>query len=194
MVELLLASQSPRRQELLASLGIPMKVLRIDVDETLHDAVPPHMVADVLAQRKAHAFCQSDLLPHQVLVTADTVVVHNGEVLGKPHDIEQAKQMLRSLSGEEHMVYTGVCLSTMHERRHFTEATRVWFKPLSNQEIDYYVTHFQVLDKAGAYGIQQWIGMVGVSHIEGCYYNVMGLPVARIWQELTSLIDDFPVA
>ena len=190
MIELLLASKSPRRRELLSSLGFPIQFVDIEVDETLSHPVPASLVAETLAQRKAIAFDVSTLKSQQVLVTADTVVVHNDVVLGKPHDIEQAKQMLRSLSNDKHYVYTGVCLSTTTRQHHFTEATTVWFNPLTEEEIDYYVTHRQVLDKAGAYGIQDWIGMVGIPRIEGCYYNVMGLPVARIWKELKTIVED----
>lgn len=189
MIELLLASQSPRRRELLSSLGYPLQFVDIDVDETIDRPIEASMVAEYLAQHKASAFDASTLSSNQVLVTADTVVVHKNEVLGKPHNIEQAKQMLRSLSNDQHYVYTGVCLTTHSLQHHFTEATTVWFDPLNEKEIDYYVTHHSVLDKAGAYGIQDWIGMVGISRIDGCFYNVMGLPVARIWKELKKIVD-----
>ncbi len=185
---LLLASKSPRRRELLAQLGIPFTLVDIDVDERLSTPLPAPQVAETLALRKAAGY-QAPLAADEVLVTADTVVVHQDEVLGKPHDRPEAIRMLQSLSGCAHQVYTGVCLRSSTRSVSFTECTQVHFRNLSDGEIAYYVDHYRPFDKAGAYGIQEWIGMVGIARIEGCFYNVMGLPVARLYRELQMLVD-----
>lgn len=180
---LLLASQSPRRRELLGQLGFPLHIVHIEADETLADPPSVDRVAEAIAQRKAEAYT-IPLADDEVLVTADTVVVHGGQVLGKPRTREQALDMLHSLSGDSHHVYTGVCLRSARRQISFSECTRVHFRPLADDDIQYYVDTFRPYDKAGAYGIQEWIGMVGIDHIDGCYYNVMGLPLTRLYQEL----------
>ena len=186
-MKLLLASKSPRRQQLLAELGYPIETISIDVDEHVSPTLPASEVAEYLACRKSAA-CPLDILTDDaVLVTADTVVVLDGKVLGKPASPEEARTMLHHLSGQKHQVYTGVCLRTLQRQLSFTEETIVHFMPLSDQEIEYYIDHYRPFDKAGAYGIQEWIGMVGISAIEGCYYNVMGLPVARLYHALKSI-------
>ena len=186
-MKLLLASKSPRRRQLLAALDIPVEIVDVDVEERLEGAVPASEVAERLACLKAEGY-QKGLEESEVLVTADTVVVHRDVVLGKPHSREEACAMLRDLSGDVHVVYTGVCLRSATAERHFTEATQVWFKELTDEEIAYYVDTYKPYDKAGAYGIQEWIGLVAISRLEGCYYNVMGLPVARLYKELNGLI------
>ncbi len=188
-MRLLLASQSPRRQELLAKLGFPMEIVRISVDEHVSPEVPADRVAEHLARRKAlTGYPVAHLADDEVLVTADTVVVLDGRVLGKPATREEASAMLHSLSGRCHEVYTGVGLTTRREScRSFTERTIVHFRPLTDREINYYIDHYRPYDKAGAYGIQEWIGMVGISAIEGCYYNVMGLPLARLFAALKEI-------
>lgn len=185
-MKLLLASKSPRRRQLLAELGFPIEYITIDVDEHLDCPLPAAEVAEYLARRKAAACPVMALSADAVLVTADTVVVHRGEVLGKPKDRAEAVAMLQSLSGDRHTVYTGVCLRSSDKEVSFTEATDVVFRQLAQQDIDYYVDNYKPYDKAGSYGIQEWIGMVGVSRIEGCYYNVMGLPLARLYEMLSS--------
>ncbi|MBO4599279.1 MAG: septum formation protein Maf [Bacteroidales bacterium] len=185
-MQLLLASKSPRRRELLGQLGIPLAIVDVEVEERVSDPLPASQVAESLARLKAEAY-KDDLVEGQVLVTADTVVVLGNSVLGKPHDHEEAAEMLRRLSGKAHQVYTGVCLRTARKIVCFTECTDVHFRPLSSAEIDYYIDTYKPYDKAGAYGIQEWIGMVGIERIEGCYYNVMGLPLARLYRELMSL-------
>lgn len=187
-MHLLLASKSPRRRELLANLGIDYSIVDIDVEEKLTAPVSASQVAESLSLLKADGYTHS-LAEGEVLVTADTVVVVNDEVLGKPHSREEAMDMLRNLSGKAHQVYTGVCLRNAKRTRSFTECTHVYFNRLSESEIEYYVDKYQPFDKAGAYGIQEWIGMVGIGKIEGCYYNVMGLPVARLYKELKVLVD-----
>ncbi len=189
--ELLLASRSPRRRQLLGELGFPVRFVDVDVEEVIPPATPVELIPSRLAVLKADAFPRQQLQEGQVLVTADTIVALQGKVLGKPHSEQQAFEMLQALSGCAHEVYTGVCLQTSRRRRLFTERTRVHFKPLFDEMIHYYISHYQCLDKAGAYGIQEWIGMVGVERIEGCFYNVMGLPLARLYQELSQLMQRF---
>lgn len=186
-MRLLLASQSPRRRQLIAELGFPVQNINISVDEQRPADLPAAAVAEYLARHKAAAYPSDKLADDDVLVTADTVVVHRDSVLGKPADRNEAIAMLRNLSGDSHDVYTGVCLRTRHEQHSFTERTIVHFRPLDDEEIIHYVDHYRPYDKAGSYGIQEWIGMVGVSGIEGCYYNVMGLPVARLYESLKKL-------
>lgn len=146
---------------------------------------PAAETAEIIARHKASA--APNPTGDEILVTADTVVVLDGEALGKPADEAEAFRMLRELSGRMHSVYTGVCLRTAKETLSFTERTDVFFRHLTNEEIHYYIEHYRPFDKAGAYGIQEWIGMVGVDRIEGCYYNVMGLPVARLYEHLCRL-------
>lgn len=181
---ILLASNSPRRRELLGGLGLPFEVKVLPgIDESYPADLPAHDVAGHIAQKKAAAYRDS-LHDGQLVITADTVVIVDRQVLGKPHNEADAKAMLRQLSGKTHQVVTGVCMMTPARCRSFSVTTDVTFKPLTEQEIDYYVGHYRPLDKAGAYGIQEWIGYVGVTELHGSYYNVMGLPVQRIWQAL----------
>lgn len=186
-MKLLLASKSPRRRQLLAQLGFPIDYVSLDTDEHLSAPLPAAEVAEHLARRKAAAYPSAQLDDDTVLVTADTVVVHKGSVLGKPAGRDEAIAMLRSLSGDSHTVYTGVCLRSRNKELSFTESTEVFFRQLADDDIEYYVDNYRPYDKAGSYGIQEWIGMVGVSRIEGCYYNVMGLPVARLYEMLRSM-------
>ena len=183
-MKLLLASKSPRRRELLSQLGFPIEFVDIDVDERLASPLPPCEVAEHLARRKADAFPKERLTTDAVLVTADTVVVHDGNILGKPHSRDEAIAMLRALSGDRHTVYTGACLRSAKNDFSFTESTDVVFNPLTEEDIEHYVDTYRPYDKAGAYGIQEWIGMVGIRAIEGCYYNVVGLPVATLYDNL----------
>lgn len=183
-MKLLLASKSPRRRELLSQLGFPIEFVDIDVDEHLDFPLPPSQVAEHLARRKADAFPKERLSNGAVLVTADTVVVHRDDILGKPHSRDEAIAMLHALSGDRHTVYTGVCLRSYDKDESFTESTYVIFNPLSDADIEHYVDKYQPYDKAGAYGIQEWIGMIGIGAIEGCYYNVVGLPVATLYDKL----------
>lgn len=187
-MQLLLASKSPRRQELLSSLGFPLRIVDVDVEETIGSEIPASEVAEQLAILKSGGYNSQLLVNGDILVTADTVVVCDKQVMGKPHSRQEAYQMIRSLSGREHQVYTGVCLRSKDLQFSFAEKTDVWFRNLSEEEIFYYIDTYKPFDKAGAYGIQEWIGMVGIERIEGCYYNVMGLPVARLCKELTRFI------
>lgn len=181
---IVLASKSPRRRQLIESLGWPTECIDCNADEHVDPALPVSRVAEAIACKKAAAVDTAALGSDRMLVTADTIVALDGMALGKPADRDAALAMLRSLSGRRHEVYTGVCLVWQGSSIAFTERTDVVFKPLSEAEIEHYVDTFRPYDKAGAYGIQEWIGMVGVSRIEGCYYNVMGLPTARIYTEI----------
>jgi septum formation protein len=183
--KLVLASHSPRRKELLAGLGMPFEVRVLqDIDEDYPDDLPVNEVARYIAKEKADAY-RRIVAPDELIITADTVVIVGDEILGKPVDEADAIRMLRLLSGRTHQVTTGVCLLTAEKERCFDVTTDVTFKALSDEEIHYYVDHYRPFDKAGAYGIQEWIGYIGVTGLHGSYYNVMGLPVQRIYQELT---------
>lgn len=184
---IILGSNSPRRKELLAGLGLDFEVKVIDgISETYPEDTPSCDVAAYIAGRKADAYI--DILGENTLViTADTVVIAGDEILGKPADREDARRMLRMLSGRTHQVTTGVCLLTSSSRRVFSVTTDVTFKELTNAEIDYYIDNYKPFDKAGAYGIQEWIGYIGVTGLRGSYFNVMGLPVQRIYQELQDM-------
>ena len=185
--KMVLASNSPRRRELLAGLDIPFEVRVADgINESYPETIPAHEVARYIAGEKAAAYCKT-IADDELVITADTVVVAGEKVLGKPKDAEEACSMLRELSGKTHRVITGVCLITRQEKRLFDVTTYVTFKPLTEEEIRYYVNRYRPMDKAGAYGVQEWIGYIGVTNLSGSYYNVMGLPVQRIYQELNSL-------
>lgn len=178
-MNIILGSHSPRRRELLEGLDISFQTVDIDCDETYPADLKAGDIPLFLARRKAEAY--SELLgADDLLITADTIVWHEGKMLGKPQDLDEARQMLRSLSGKTHQVYTGVCLTTPADQRSFVCKTDVEFDWLTDRQIDYYVDNYRPLDKAGAYGIQEWIGYVGVKAIHGSYFNVMGLPIQRL--------------
>lgn len=185
--KIILGSGSPRRKELLEGLGLQFSVVvRKGVDESYPDTMPAEEVAQYIAEEKAAAY--ADLTDAETLViTADTVVICGNEILGKPKDREDARRMLRMLSGRTHRVTTGVCLTTRERRKSFSVSTEVTFDTLSDEEIDYYIDNYKPFDKAGAYGIQEWIGFVGVKELRGSYFNVMGLPVQRIYKEMRTL-------
>lgn len=184
---LILASNSPRRKELLAGLGLEY-ITRVlpDVDESYPSDLTGGDIPMYIAREKAAAYLPS-LATDELLITADTIVWLDGEVLGKPANRDDAYRMLHLLSGRVHEVYTGVCLTTTDWQRAFTVCTEVRFSPLSDDEIEFYVERFRPFDKAGAYGVQEWIGYVGVEHISGSYYNIMGLPVQRLYRELKKI-------
>jgi septum formation protein len=183
---IILASNSPRRRELLAGLGIEFDVRVLpDIKEDYPQDLPVADIAQYIAKEKADAY-RNLLNDDDLLITADTVVIVGDEVLGKPVDAVDAKAMLHKLSGRKHQVITGVCLSTKNNHRYFSVSTDVTFKKLTAEEISYYIETYHPFDKAGAYGIQEWIGYIGVTSLEGSYFNVMGLPVQRIYMELQS--------
>jgi len=181
--KMILASASPRRQQLLKDAGFTFEVRLKEIPETYPDGLAPEQVPEYLAVLKAGAFL-SDLKPDELLITADTVVVIQQEIVGKPADREEAIKMLRKLSGHCHQVITGVCITTRSKQLVFSSNTNVFFRPLSNEEIVYYVDQYKPFDKAGAYGIQEWIGYIGIERIEGSFYNVMGLPIQKLYDTL----------
>lgn len=188
--KIILASGSPRRRELLAGLGMPFEVVVLpDVDESYPDTVKADDVPEYLAQKKAEAYTSLLTEDGKLVITADTVVILDGRIFGKPQNAEEAIQMLRTLSGKTHHVITGVCLMTRGQKHLFSVRTEVTFKVLAECEIDYYINTYQPFDKAGAYGIQEWIGYIGCTGLKGSYYNVMGLPVQRIYEELEKMVE-----
>ena len=180
---IILASQSPRRQELLSGLNIPFEIQEIDVEETYPSQLVGVDIPMYLAEKKADAFVDK-MNDNTLLITADTIVWHEGCVFGKPTDIIDATRMLKALSGKTHQVITGVCISTLQRRKTFHVISEVRFSRLMPEEIEYYLQNFKPYDKAGAYGVQEWIGYICVEYIEGSYFNVMGLPVQRLYSEL----------
>lgn len=182
---IVLASRSPRRRQLVSELGFAVRYVDIDVAEVVPEGMAAADIPLHLARLKAEGFC-GQLADDELLVTADTIVVHGDNVLGKPHSREDAIRMLRMLSGDSHSVYTGVCVKNNGRCESFVEKTDVYFRPLSDETILHYVNQGGCMDKAGAYGIQEWIGMVGVERIDGCYYNVVGLPVARLYDTIVN--------
>lgn len=184
---IVLASNSPRRRELLAGLGIEFTVKVLpDIDESYSPTIPAADVAEYIAEKKAMAY-KSLLHADDLIITADTVVIVGNKILGKPHDAAEAKEMIRDISGKTHCVVTGVCITGRDVHLSFSVSTDVSFSQLTDEEIEYYVERYKPFDKAGAYGIQEWIGFIGVTSLSGSYYNVMGLPVQRIYTELKSL-------
>ena len=186
--KIILASNSPRRRELLAGLGIDFEVRVLpDIDESYPESMAATATAEYIACKKAGAY-QQVMADNELIITADTVVIVDDTVLGKPVDAADAARMLRLLSGRTHQVVTGVCMATRQQTVHFAVNTDVTFKPLAEEEIAYYIKKYKPFDKAGAYGIQEWIGYVGCTGLHGSYYNVMGLPVQRIYSELQRFI------
>ena len=185
--QVVLASNSPRRKELLSGLGIKYQVKTLpDIDESFPEGMEGVEIPAYIARAKADAY-RASMQADELIITADTIVWLDGEVMGKPHDEDDARRMLRALSGQTHQVITGVCLTTMLHQKSFATVTDVTFARLSEEEIDYYVEHYRPMDKAGSYGIQEWIGFVGVESISGSYFNVMGLPIQRLYTELKNL-------
>ena len=184
-LRIVLASNSPRRRELLSGLGLEYEVHTLSgIDESFPEGLSMEEIPQYISRKKAAAYT---LGADELLITADTIVWLDGEVLGKPADEAEARQILHKLSGKTHQVVTGVTLTTSLLHHSFSSVSQVTFAQLSDDEIDYYVTHYRPLDKAGAYGIQEWIGYIGVTSIEGSYFNVMGLPVQRLYTEMKKL-------
>lgn len=184
---IILASNSPRRRELLSGLGVDYEVRTLPgVDESYPDTLSGEDIPVYISREKAAAYLPS-IAPDELIITADTIVWLDGRVLGKPADEADACRMLRELSGRTHQVITGVTLSTVAFQKSFAVTSEVEFAPLTEEEITYYVDHYRPLDKAGAYGVQEWIGFIGVRRLSGSYFNVMGLPIQRLYQELKEL-------
>lgn len=196
-MKIILGSQSPRRRELMAGLDIPFTCITIDADESYPADLQAGDIPLHISRAKARAYAQA-LQPDELLITSDTIVWLNGQMLGKPQSKEEAKQMLMQLSGQTHQVYTSVCFtwlplaianspSSIPQQDAFVDCTDVTFRTLTAEEIDYYVEKYMPLDKAGAYGVQEWIGYVGVTRMEGSYFNVMGFPIGRVYEWLKDL-------
>lgn len=181
---LTLASKSPRRQALLESLDLTFDTEVRPIDESFPVGMPSLEVAKYLACKKSKAF--DNVLENQIIITSDTVVVLDNQILGKPSDKDEAIKMLERLSTKTHQVVTGVCLRSKNKQVSFSEVTTVTFDHLSSETIEYYIDNYKPYDKAGAYGIQEWIGMIGITKIEGDYYNVMGLPLNQLHKQLNS--------
>jgi len=180
---IILGSQSPRRKELFSGLNLPFRVEVREIDENFPVDMAAFEVPEYLAIQKAIPF-KDDFKKNDLLITSDTIVLINNQILGKPLDYKHAFEMLQLLSGRKHMVITGVCITTADKQITFSDRTDVFFKSLTSNEIDYYLTHYQPYDKAGSYGVQEWIGYVAIEKIEGSYFNVMGLPIQRLYEEL----------
>jgi septum formation protein len=205
--KIFLASNSPRRRELLAGLDVNFEVKVLNgIDESYPDDLDAYHVAEFIAQKKAEAYRsllneEESSAEENLILTADTVVIApaaneqndqegKGIILGKPKTADDAVRMLKMLSGKTHHVVTGVCLTTKEEQRHFSVTTEVSFKELTDWEINYYISHYKPFDKAGAYGIQEWIGYIGCTGLNGSYFNVMGLPVQRIYEEMLKMQEE----
>lgn len=184
---IILASKSPRRQELLQMMGIDFKVVLRDVDESYPEGLTPTQIALHIAEKKAKAF--DEVIQDEIVITADTIVCLEGKILGKPENEAHAFEILSDLSGKRHEVITAVCLLKNHQLISFYDISEVFFKELSREQIQYYISNYAPMDKAGAYGIQEWIGLVAVEKINGSYSNIVGLPTQRLYEELQKLID-----
>lgn len=180
---LLLASKSPRRHYLLKELGLDFEVRTKEVDESFPEQLKAAEIPLYLCEKKADAF-DEELTDNTIVITADTIVWLNGHVLNKPQNFNDAVRMLQLLSGKMHEVYTGVCLKSKHKTTSFVALTKVYFKELSLEEIEFYIRNYNPYDKAGAYGAQEWIGYIAIDRIEGTYFNVMGLPVRELYEAL----------
>ena len=185
---IILGSGSPRRKALLEALGISFEVQIKSIEEIFPDSLKGAAITDYIAKLKATPFL-SELKNKDILITSDTLVWHEGNALGKPNSAKEAKQMLRSLSGKAHQVITSVCFSTNKKQYVVNDTTTVFFKKFTDKEIDYYIANFKPFDKAGAYGIQEWIGLVGVEKIEGSYETVVGFPVFLVYKNLQSIVE-----
>lgn len=180
---IVLGSASPRRKQLIEELGISCEVRKKNIDENYPEELDVYKVPEYLAELKSKPLIEG-LSEKEVLLTSDTVVIKENEIMHKPKNAEEARVMLKRLSGSTNEVVTGVCLTSRKNRSIFSSITKVYFAELRDEDIEYYIGHYKPFDKAGAYGIQEWIGQIGVMRIEGCFYNVMGLPVQKVWEEL----------
>lgn len=185
--KIILCSNSPRRRELLSGLGLNFEVRVIDgIDESYNNNNSCEEIAEEISVKKADAYLKT-IGDNELIITADTIVYNNGEVLGKPHTREEAIDMLSAISGKTHKVVTGVCIASKNKKKIFSVSTNVKFASLEMEEILFYIDNYSPYDKAGAYGIQEWIGYIGVEGIEGSYFNVMGLPIQRLYSELKKI-------
>lgn len=188
--KLILASSSPRRQQLMRDAGFQFEVRTKEVEEVFPDDLPVERVPEYLACLKAAAF-KTELREDELLITADTIVSIHGKVVGKPHDRAHALRMLQELSGNKHTVISGICLTTLQGQKSYSVSTDVFFSKLTEEEMTYYVDRYRPFDKAGGYGIQEWIGYIGIERIDGSFYNVMGLPVQTLYRQLKEFDVEF---
>lgn len=188
--KILLGSKSPRRAELLSKAGFKFEQINYEVDETWPEEIINEAVPAFLAKKKADHY-RSNLKPNELLITADSVVILNNKIIGKPEDVNDAKEILSRLSGNKHMVITGVSLTTMEKSIVFDECTEVYFDVFTAKEIDYYIEQYKPFDKAGAYGIQEWVGLCKVYKINGTFSNVMGLPVQSLYKKMVTELPEF---
>ena len=186
---IILASKSPRRHLLLKGLDISFEVVQNDVEEKWPLNLEPKEIPAYLAKLKADKY-SNNFAPNDILITADTAVIFEGQILNKPKDRDEAESMLKLMSGKPHDVITGVCLTSDKKQVVFEDSTRVYFKDLNQKEISYYLDNYQPYDKAGSYGAQEWIGYIGIERLEGSYFNVMGLPVRMVYKYLLKLISN----
>lgn len=185
--QLILASQSPRREMLLKELGLEFDIIPLSVDESYPKELLLEQVPEYLAKKKAEPFLKN-IQDKQIVLTSDTVVILYNELLGKPRNVKDAKNILHKLSGQTHEVISGVCLTTKQGQKSVSVRTKVSFKTLSEEEINFYIEKFQPLDKAGAYGIQEWIGYAAIERIDGSYSNIVGLPTATVYEMLKAIV------
>ncbi len=184
--KIILGSQSPRRKELLSGLGIDFTIEVIPTEEDFDPQQSPEEIAMSIAIKKGKCFLTQEFQNNHLIITADTIVSIHRKILNKPKDYNEAIEMIQLLSGNKHTVYTGVCITTSNKQESFVCSTDVYFNNLSTAEIEYYIETYQPFDKAGSYGVQEWIGYVGIDKIEGCFFNVMGLPVNELYKRLKS--------
>lgn len=182
---IILASQSPRRQELLKELALDFDIETRPIDEVYDSNLKGAAITDYLSSLKASAF--NELTPQDLLITSDTIVWIDDQALGKPQNHEEACKMLSMMSGKMHQVFTSVCFTTANKQWTISDETKVYFKTLTYEEIEHYVSHYKPFDRAGSYGIQDWLGCIGIEKIDGCYYNVMGLPLPKVYSFLKNL-------
>ena len=186
--KVILASQSPRRRELLAGMGVEFEVMKTDVEETYDPSWSPEEIVMHLSKLKLSPIDMSQYTPDTIFITCDTIVVVNGQIIGKPKDEEDAKRMLRMLSGNTHTVYSGLTVASPQKQLTDYRSTDVIFETLSDEMIQYYIDTYKPFDKAGSYGVQEWIGRVGIREVRGSFYNVMGLPTRLLWQMLEQIV------
>ncbi|OQX80260.1 MAG: septum formation protein Maf [Bacteroidetes bacterium 4484_249] len=187
--KIILASQSPRRQQLLKELGLNFDVKPVDIEESYPANLRKRDIAIYLSELKAKSFNLDELCNNCLIITADTIVLQDEQILPKPKDYDDAVRILQTLSGNVHEVITGVSFRTKNKLKSFQSVTKVYFKNLTTKEINHYIEHYKPYDKAGAYGIQEWIGYIGIEKIEGSYFNVVGLPVQKLYIELMEFVN-----